>query len=264
MSKRIFLCVLFLGVIYSLDAQVLVGPVIGPQLSWVSFDDGDNNQFYRVKPSLGYQIGGAISFRVRSRFFLQASILYSRKGKEIEGKLDKQLSNKVMYSSIDMPIVYTAEFKGKIGRNKAFKWFIGAGPNISYWLGGSGTIQSSDAIDNRIGPLDYDIVFGKKFSEVAINEMNVENPNRIQLGLNLVTGTVFEPVGLNKIMLTARFEIGHSFFSDNSVGSFPAIVDYVDVLRARNFSLIFSAAYFIDLKTDQRKRGKSVNMPKSR
>jgi Outer membrane protein beta-barrel domain len=259
-SVRLFLITfVFLAASHLTKGQFLVGPIVSTQVSWVTLDDSDLDKFYSIKPQIGFQVGGGISFRVQKRFFLNASLLYSFKRKEINGKLDPILVNKVTYSSIDMPIIYTAEFTGKVGRSKSFKWFVGVGPTISYWLGGSGTLQSTDAQDNGIASLDYKIVFGPLDPSLGINQMYVENANRVQLGLNLATGAVLEPHGLNKIMLTARFEIGHSFFSDSKAGGvFPAIADYADVLRSRNMSVVFSAAYLIDLKTSQRKKGKST------
>jgi hypothetical protein len=260
---RFFLIVgLFLPSAHIAKAQLLVGPIVSTQLSWVTLDDSDLYTSYSIKPQIGFQIGGGVSFRVQKRFFLNASLLYSLKRKEVNGIRDPLLINKVTYSSIDMPIIYTAEFSGKVGRSKTFKWFLGIGPTISYWLGGSGTLRSSDAIDTRIAsldsPLEYKIVFGPEDTSLGKNQMNIENANRIHLGLNFATGLVLEPHGFNKIMLTARFEMGHSFFSDNSAGQFPAIADYADVLRSRSMAIVFSGAYFIDLKTSHRKKGKST------
>jgi hypothetical protein len=256
-----FIIPVFLAASNLVKAQFLVGPIVSTQVSWVTLDNDDLNDFYSLTPKIGFQVGGGIAFRVQKRFFLNASLLYSLKQKQVNGKRDPLLANKVTFTSIDMPILYTAEFSGKIGRSKAFKWFVGIGPTVSYWLGGSGSIVSADAVDAGIAdensPLDYEIVFGRT-DPSARDKMFVEDANRIQLGLNFATGAVLEPHGLNKIMLTARFEMGHSFFSDNSTGVFPAITDYQDALRSRNMSIILSAAYFIDLKTSQRKKGKST------
>jgi Outer membrane protein beta-barrel domain len=266
LARLLLIIGLFLQSAHIAKAQLLVGPIVSTQLSWVTLDDSDLYTSYSIKPQIGFQIGGGLSFRVQKRFFLNASLLYSFKRKEVNGIRDPLLVNKVTYNSIDMPILYTAEFSGKIGRSKTFKWFLGIGPTVSYWLGGSGTIQSTDATDSGIAtpdsPLEYKIVFGPYDPNLGINQMDIENANRIQLGLNFATGLVLEPHGFNKIMLTARFEMGHSFFSDNSSGKFPAIADYADVLRSRSMAVIFSGAYFIDLKTSQRKKGKSTNKKK--
>lgn len=243
--------------ISSTYGQVLIGPVAGPQLSWARFDDEDIRADYKLKPVFRYHAGAMVQLRVHNRFFLNTALIYSRKGKVIEGVIDSKLKNKVAYSHLDLPVLYTAEFKAKLGGGKAFKYYFGGGPNLSYWLGGKGTISSTDIVEGGVSEIEYTVVFRKPLENVAQNEMTIANPNRLQLGLNLVAGVVLEPVGLNKIMLTLRYEIGHSFLGETN-GVFPAATDYTDVMQSRNSGLRLSFAYLIDLKTDQRKKGKST------
>lgn len=243
---------------FSLNAQVLVGPVIGGQSTWIVFDDKDYKDFNTVIPAYGFHAGGNLSFRVQKRFFLHTSIIYSQKAKTIKGKLDPDLNNKLRNHFIEMPIMYTVEFKGNLGKgNKEFKWYLGAGPNISYWMGGSGTISSSELTELNIEKLKYKIVFNKTYEEQKDNQMNVNDPNRMQLGLNLSAGMVFEPLPDQKYMLTARYELGHSFYSGTSTGTFKQTLDE-DVMRVRNQGIWISLAYLIDLKPSERKRGKST------
>lgn len=244
---------------YSMNAQVLVGPVIGAQSTWIVFDDKDYKDFNTVIPSFGFHAGGNLSFRVQKRFFLHTSLIYSQKAKTIEGKVDPNLNNKLRNHFIEMPIMYTVEFKGYAGKgNKEFKWYLGAGPNISYWMGGSGKISSSELLEVNIEQLKYKVVFNKSYEEQKEDQMNVNDPNRMQLGLNLSAGIVFEPLTDQKYMLTARYELGHSFYSATGNGTLKQAIEYEDVMRVRNQGIWISLAYLIDLKTDQRKRGKST------
>lgn len=246
------------ALIGSIHAQVLVGPVAGPQLSWAKFDDSVIRADYTLKPVLRYHAGAMVQMRVNDRFFLNTALIYSRKGKVIEGVVDKKLKNKVAYSHIDLPILYTAEFKAKLGGGKAFKYYVGGGPNLSYWIGGKGTISSTDIVEGGVSEINYKVVFKKPLEDVSQNEMTIADPNRLQLGLNIVGGVVLEPLGLNKIMITLRYEMGHSFLGRTN-GVFPAATDYTDVMQSRNSGLRLSFAYLIDLKTEQRKKGKSTS-----
>ena len=242
--------------------QILVGPVAGGQYSWTNFGDKDNKLHYTVKPSWGYHAGIGMSFSVRKRFFLSTSILYSTKGKTIEGKDDLLLKNKVVYKFIDVPFIYSVDFKAKIGNNTEFKYFLGLGPNISYWLGGKGTLYTTDFNESQSPTLNYRIAFKKDISEVSDNEMAVQNPNRLQLGLNLAAGLVLEPMPHQKFMFVLRYELGHSFFSTESNGYFKGTY-YQDDLRSRSQGFRASLSYMIDLRPDQRKKGKSnVNKKK--
>jgi len=69
---------------------------------------------------LGFHAGGHLAFWVRKRFFLHASLLYATKGRVLQGKDDALLKNTSRYNYIDMPISYTVDFKGKIGKSKEF------------------------------------------------------------------------------------------------------------------------------------------------
>jgi len=257
---RIFLCFLFLVIAETLHAQVLIGPAIGVNHSWISFGDKDNKDIYKVKPVLGYHAGFNLSFRVRKRFFLHSTLLYSTKGKSMTSKYgyDGDFEHKTRYNYLELPIIYTVEFRTKLKGGKEFKWYFGVGPNVSYWLGGKGTIFNGEL--GEIIPIQdkkYKIAFNKSEDELGANEMGVEDPNRIQLGLNLSAGLVFEPINDRKFMFTVRYEFGHSYLSRESSGQFSDLA-YTDDLKTQNRGFRATLAYLIDLRTDQRKRGKST------
>ena len=152
------------------------------------------------------------------------------------------------------------DFRGKFGKSKEFKYYLGAGPNISYWLGGRGKIYNSDLAESTEfsqSDLSYRIVFKKDPASLSSDEMNVADPNRIQLGLNIASGLVFEPVVNQKILLMIRYELGHSFLSPSSNGTFTSTY-YQDVLQSRNQGVRISVSYLVDLRIDDRKKGKST------
>lgn len=239
-------------------SQILVGPEIGGNFCWTSFGDKDLKDVYNVSPVFGYHVGGHLAFLVRKRFFLHTSLLYATKGRVLtfENGSESDFKNVSRYNYIDMPISYTVDFKGKIGKSKEFKYFVGLGPNISYWLGGKGTIQSTELNEQNIPELKYKIVFKKDPSTLGPDEMNVRDPNRFQLGLNLVAGAVFEPGLRQRIMVTIRYELGHSYLAKTD-GEFTQTF-FQEPLQSRNQGFRISVAYLYDLKTENRKRGKST------
>jgi hypothetical protein len=267
-KARIIFCLAL--TLFSLDslAQILIGPVIGGHADWVTFKDKDVKSLYNQNTFWGYSVGASCSFRVRKKFFLQTSLLYSRKGKTLKEKssnvgYDGDFLNKAKYNYLEMPILYTVEFKGKLGKksNREFKWYLGAGPTVSYWLGGKGVLSDGDLEEVNVQSLPYKITFGKDQEDVKAGEMNVSDANRIQLALNISTGLILEPVGFNKIMVAARFEFGHSYFSrtsDGYFGGFDGDLYYTDDLQVRMQNISLSLFYYIDLKTDQKNKGKST------
>lgn len=249
-----------MGLVISAYGQVYVGPVAGGQISWTKYDNKDLYDSYTVKPVKGYHAGAAISMKVRNRFFLHTAFVYATKGRMVEGRTDLLLKNKAKYNFMEVPIVYAVDFRVKTGGGREFKYYVGAGPNISYWLGGKGKLYNSDLEENAdfaSRDLEYSIVFSKAPDQFANNEMNVSNPNRIQLGLNLATGFVFEPGNNQKILFMLRYELGHSFLSASANGTFIPTY-YEDILKSRNMGVRVSLSYLFDLQVEDRKKGKST------
>ena len=264
MQIRALIFLLFLASAFQTAAQILVGPVAGPNVSWTSYGNKDFKDIYNIYPVVGFHAGVEVAFRVRKRFFLNTSFLYSTKGKLEKSEIDDFYRNQVRYNYIDMPIIYTAEFKGNLGKgNRQYKWYVGAGPTVSYWLGGRGKLSNSDLSEVNVKELEYRIVFGKEKEQLAEDEMGVQDPNRIQLGLNLATGFVFEPMGYQKVMVMFRYELGHSFLSGESNGLINGVI-YEDQMQVRNQGFRVSLSYLIDLKTSERKKGKSTIDKKKR
>lgn len=242
----------------------MVGPIAGGQVSWVSYDDQDVKDLYRVDSRPGFHAGVNLSFAVRKRFYLHTAFMYSTKGKTVDGNVDPMLHQEVRYRYIDVPVVYTVDFKARLGKLKEFKYFVGLGPNISYWLGGKGTLYTSDYHEaNMAEPVAYKISFSEPVDGSDEALMTVADPNRIQLGLNLAAGAVFEPFGYQRVMVMLRYEFGHSYFSRTSNGIF-ANTYYQDVLQSRNQGFRLSVAYLINLKVEERKKGKSTMNKKRR
>jgi len=238
------------------SSQILVGPIAGANYSWTTFANKDLKDSYKTIPTFGFHAGGHLAFKVRNRFFLHTSLLYATKGREIEGKTDILLKSSERYSYIDMPMSYTVDFKGKLGNNKEFKYFLGIGPNISYLLGAKGTLYNSDFEENNIGEISYNAVFQKDPEHQQQDEMNVEEPNRFQFGLNFVAGMVLEPAPRQRLLFSIRYELGHTYLAKTD-GIFLNTY-FQDPLRARNQGFRVSLAYLIDLKTEERKKGKST------
>lgn len=251
-------------------AQFLIGPVAGAGFSKVYFFDSQPR--YQSAPSLGLDGGFMAQMKMKKNFTLNLQLLYSYKTKTINGtdasRTDSQFRLTSSMNYIEMPIYYALEFKrltgdltGQGGQVKAYNWFIGAGPVISYWMSESGTLKSSNLYEILIDQLNYTTRFGQPdeslnpSTDIAIK--NVNNPNRFQFGINITAGISFEPVGFHKIVASTQLTIAQSFLA-KSDGHFILVPDDVDVMKAKNHSLRFSIAYLFDTKLDKRKKGKST------
>lgn len=267
-ANRRFTCLLVFiaaSLFFSFDSlgQILIGPRIGGQMSWVSYDDDSQiKEHYDIEPLYGYFGGFTVAFRVRERFFLQTDFIYSRKGKVIEGTDDASKSDPLLeYRSIthhfDVPIIYRMDFKGSFGDNLAFKYFVGLGPNISYWWKGNGTMKSGELIENHIEELEYDVKFGNSGENQDPSVLVVQDANRVQLGINFATGLVLEPAGGGVYVVDFRFELGHSYLYKDAPAQFTDIT-FTDPAKGRNMGFRLGVAYLLDTKISQRKKGKST------
>jgi hypothetical protein len=259
MKALLLYALVFLLSTSTATAQLYVGPLAGAQLSWTKFDNRDYYDSYKLKPIWGYHAGVNMSLKVRNRFFLHTSLIYSSKGRKLEGRQDPLLRDKVTYKYLEVPIIYAVDFKAQLGKGKEFKYYLGAGPTISYWLGGKGKLYNSDLNENAefsAEDLAYTIAFNADRTDAQKNEMNVADPNRIQLGLNIASGLVFEPQPNQRILIMLRYELGHSFLSREGNGTFIPTY-YEDILQSRNKGIRLSVSYMIDLRIENRKRGKS-------
>ncbi|MEQ8475820.1 outer membrane beta-barrel protein [Fulvivirga sp.] len=254
--SRSFLIVFF-SILYGINesySQLLVGARVGGGVSWVKHETDLNKDEFTSKPVLAYNVGLATAIKVRNRFFLQTDILYARKGKYIEGVDDPNLENKASYHYLSVPIIYRVDFKGAIS-DLDFKWYVGAGPIINYWMSGKGTLKSSELDENDIDVLDYGLEFNYD-PDLPEDMLYIVEPNRFQFGLLFSAGTVFEPLPNNYIVVEARLELGHSYLADGQ-GEFPDVLGYVDDLRVRSKSLQLSVSYLFDTQISKRKKGKS-------
>jgi opacity protein-like surface antigen len=265
MRLKYFCSGCFLILIFSINgalAQVIrVGLKAGAQFSWTSKVDASQSGLVKIAPALGFNCGAVASFKVKDRYFLHTEYLYSTKGKITTGRasFDPRLKDKVSYQFIDVPILYTIHFKGRVGKSKQFKWYFGAGPVISYWLGGKGEIVSGEHIENSIPPYKYSIRFGTREDHSRPDLMYVKDPKRFQFALNVGVGLLFEPVKKHIVMVDLRYEYGNTRMAKGA-GDFITPAIYDQYMKVTNQGFRLGLIYVLESSLDpkQLNRGKST------
>lgn len=231
-------------------AQVLLGPKVGGRMSWLTYEEFDTDE-YKKKPIYSFAAGITTAFKVKKRFFLQLDITYSRQGKIVTGITDPTLKNKAIYHYLNTPIIYKMDFKETIW-DREFKWFVGAGPNVNFWLNGNGSLEAVELYETNDSPLNYHIRFEDEPNPPDNDALYITQANRVQLGLIVASGLKFEPAPRQTIMVEFRFEWGHSLMAKES-GTFPSVIAYQDNLRSRNHGMQLSVSYLIDIFSDGKK-----------
>lgn len=239
----------------------------GAQYSWMRSDDPEFRKQVKIRPTPGFNAGFVLSFKVKDRYFLHSEYLFSTKGKIIRGRIDKVLEDRITYNYIDVPLLYNIHFKGGLGSTRKFKWYVGAGPLFSYWLGGKGWIHSDEFNENSFPPFAYKIRFGERGEDVGEYDIiYVKDVNRFQLGFTLGGGILLEPSNGGKVMIDLRGELGHTWMGSSTSADYVLPVTYDDNLKARNMGLRFSVMYLFERNMDKkvRNKGKSNLKPKGR
>ena len=264
--KRFFYKTLLITLFMLVAAEVATGQIIragfkaGPQISWVTVDDPKFNEVANVRPIPGFHAGAVIAFKVKDRYFLNTEYIYSQKGKSVTGKIDLDLNDKVIYRHIDVPILFSMHFKGQLAKTRKFKWYINAGPNTSYWLGGKGVITSGDLIENDPPELKYKIVFGTRPDHNNPDILYIRDAKRLQFGMNIGGGMLLEPGKNQKVMIDFRYEIGHTQLGNPQSSQFLVPTDYQDNLKGRNKGIRLSLVYLFEFSSDRKElnKGKST------
>ncbi|MEJ2004923.1 MAG: outer membrane beta-barrel protein [Cyclobacteriaceae bacterium] len=248
---------LFFGTLET-EAQILVGPKAGIQYGWIGLDRDIDRDFLKTEPALGGYAGGVAIFRVRERFFLHTELLYSYRQQIIRGKLDEQLKSKTMNHYLELPISFKINFDSRI-KNLKYEWFLGAGPNLAYWIGGSTLLKSSELAEVDMSGTEYSIAFKQiPVSNPDNSKLYVDDANRMQLGIHVVGGLMFEPIKGRAFIVDVRFDYGHSYLAREDYGYFPGLIDYSEPTRSRYHALKVGVTYVLDTKVSESKKGKST------
>ena len=261
-------CIAGLLVLTSIEmtsAQVIrIGMKAGPQMSWFAGDDPKYKAVATVRPTMGLHAGLVLAFKVKDRYFLNTEYLYSQKGKSVEGKIDPNLNDRVRYHHLDVPVLFSMHFKGNLPKGQQFKWYLNAGPTVSYWLGGNGVIKSGDLVENGIAELKYKIAFGTRPDHNNADILYINDVKRLQFSMSIGGGLLIEPVDKQKIMIDLRYDIGHTRIGTPQSSQFLVPADYQDSLKGRNKGIRLSLIYLLEFTSDhkERNKGKSTLNPK--
>ena len=202
----------------------------------------------------GYNAGVALTYHVSERFSVHTEIYYSREGKKFSGGLLGKFLNDAVYHNIDVPLLFRISFERKV-----YDWYLSVGPNFSYWLGGNGIIKSDELDEFYIDQTEYKILFRNAGKEEVDGKLavNLEEPNRVQLGLTFGVGAFFHTLPGQHFMVDLRYEIGHSFLGKDErvdVG----IAEYFENFKSATRLMSVNLGYVFEINIGEGKEGRST------
>lgn len=235
MKKLVLFILLFQ--LHAVYGQILrIGPKAGIQVSRAVYDDKDFYDLMQSKYGLGYHAGLVMNVKVSDLISLQSELLYNQVTKRLKGH-DNGEFNQEKYKFLTLPVLLRVSHK--LGYNQIY---FNAGPNISYWMGGSGKLRTGHLAEYNLEELAYTIAFEQ--STDAMDVMAVSLPNRFLLGLDIGIGGLI-PMGRNHLMVDLRYTLGHTNMGKPE-STYINIPGFPNSLNYSNHVMSLSCAYLID------------------
>lgn len=259
MKRTILLVILVSMAFIGKSQEFLVGAKGGLQLYKMSFDDRDlvRDGYYKSQIQGGLNGGGLVAFPLPDDFGFVFEAGYSIKGRRVIHYQNDSARNISRFTFLESAWLFRKAYPVKFYEFPAY-WYINIGPNVSYWLGGSGRYKGQAAT------LPYSMQFTDS-AESNIRVMYVENANRLQFGLNFGVGFMTSILGNQRFFAELRFTYGHTHLGEANSAILPGILNFEDnfenAYRTLNFSIGY--AYHIDIK-DFRKGKSTIDKRKQR
>ncbi len=231
--------ILFAGCITVGNGQTFFGAKGGVNATNLSYNNSVYKEFYDTEFDLGFSGGFVFLIENKEKYGLYAEFLYATKGKKVESQTNDYETNEASYQFIEVPIMFRVRFK-----QPKYSWFVQLGPELNYWLGGNGKFEVYEPDRDELITYEYKVNFGEP--ENSFDYMNIDEVNRLQLGLGFGGGVIFELKNANFLSLDLRFTYGHSFMGGYESGSIPNI-GLVDNFEYTNNVLSVSTVYYFNI-----------------
>ena len=223
----------------------MVGPKAGVQAYTVVYQSQIDKDLFDSDYKIGYNVGIELNIPLIKSFNLNPEINYTQRGRKITVKENGWTLNET-HHYLEFPLILNFQSEVHIKNIGPFKnigtitWFLGAGPNLSYLLGGSGELETVSLIT------DYDISFGGQESDY--HYMTFHDVNRWQWGLDFNAGIISPLKNGKSLVTTLRFTYGNTQLGTDDGSSMP-ILGFTDNLEHsyRVFNLSFAYLFGKDL-----------------
>ena len=239
------------------NGQYWFGPKGGIQRTDFIFQEADyKTDSFNVSSDLSGQFGLMFIYQASEKYAVHAELNYERLNKKVTNKADDDIPifSKTRFHYLTIPFSLRWNFG-----SEPVHYYIGGGPKLSYWLGGTGEILLDEFNEARTvdAPIPYSIYFTQDKGGDSDKRAIVE-ANRFQYGLQVSTGMYFDVVTGGRVLVDLRYSFGHSNmgFNDNSDFTFTT---YTENFEFRNYSLSLSLAYLFEYDAALQRKGSSTN-----
>lgn len=243
-------------------SQILAGPKLGFNYTTMHFDEKQYSSEHDILWRPGINAGVVFNYAVSNStvWSFHSELYYSQKGRAIQRRGVEFVKNRSTFHHLDLPAMFRGTFDAG-----SFRWYVNAGPSLSYWLYGHGVMETSELDEGKVGRLQYRYDFSdiellegeERNYPLADGIINVPFAHRLQVGLTFGFGFEFEVLDGKLVQWDFRYNMGHTNIGekeDNFIGLFK----YQENFEGSNRNLETSLAFLLDYNTQMRKKGKST------
>ena len=226
------LLTLQIGVI---QAQTELGFKAGMLLSKPAIHNSSYREFHRTEFSPGYSLGGHVKFDIIGRLSLVCEPSWSVKGWKVKSVLSDYNWNQLHVHMIDLPVLARLG-----GGARHFRYYLTMGPEMNFWLAGSGKVGLDDQNQGITNIYTYTLNFSDPVFTSDV--MNMFPAERVQISFVIGSGIQFEIVENRFLSVDVRYNMGNSFFGLNPGGAIP-FMGISENFEARLNTIAISAIY---------------------
>lgn len=258
LAKHLIMIFLFFSGAHFTSAQKFsFGVRAGGLATWPSFADKEEKRGFSRSVSMGHTETIFIAFPMKKDFHFVAEGGYAQRRRRLKFNNDDWV-NKSLYNFIDISGLLRKSFHFQLDKNVPATWYVNFGPEVSYWLSGSGEFTAGGTW------YPYTIKFDQEAG--TINEMAVPNANRWLFGLAFGVGMKAPLHNHHHIGIELRISSGHSYLSnegrflDPDLGVDPRypVPSFDDTMKVNLKSISLSVNYSLDFDVQQSRKGRST------
>jgi hypothetical protein len=226
----------------------------GGGISTVTYDRKEFRDLFDPGMKPAFKGGLSLDLPLTNTFHLYSEYNYAMRGRKVTGEETGWTLNEV-HHYFEIPVLLNIRKTGEIKKIGPFEhigpftWMLGAGPNISYFMGGSGVLQTY-AMET-----DYEISFGGE--EGDYHYITFDPVNRWQWGIDIQLGLSSPLANGNEFFTSLKFTYGHTNLGSYNGSTMP-LLGFSDNL-AHNYKILsFSIAYLFHFDLREFYKGKST------
>ena len=249
------LFIIFCFSVNLVHAQYWIGLKGGPSFITHEYQYEDYEDSFNIEDNYNFHLGAILTYVASQRFAVTTELNYERRSRTLSNipNIIDSASSILNSHYLTAPILLQINFGGS-----PLAFYVNAGIKLNYWLGGNGTLYTSEIGKYFGGPMDYTLVFNE--SNPQTGQRSIDNANRMQYGLSAGTGFYLDVIGGGRVLVDFRYNLSHSNLGFNHGSKDFAFSgeSYYENFEYRNHSITVSVGYLLYYNSQLKRKGSST------